>query len=140
MQGGDLSSAPTYRFWVAAEVVFHKDESSETKKTGWFSSLLSTKVMWVPDLRVLSHLWRWSSSLGVRLELIFIGDLAADAVAMWDLLDHSGANPFNDWHVMESPKAIQEVLPFRPDIAGVIDMPERSAFYGGRGRRLEQLQ
>ena len=139
MQGGDLSAQPTYRYWVAAELCFIKDESSSQEKKGWFSQLFRERVMLVPDLRVLSHLWRWSNKLGVRLELIFFGDLAADAVSMWDLLEKSAANPFNDWHAMEGPTDVQKILPFRPDIAGVIDLPERSAFYGGRGLRLEQL-
>lgn len=140
MQGGDLSAAPTYRYWVAAEVCFVKDESESTEKTGWFSKMFSQRVMLVPDMRVLSTLWRWSNRLGVRLELVFFSELAADAVMMWDLLEKSAANPFNDWLAMESPKNVQTMLPFRPDVAGVIDIPERSAFYGGRGLRMEQIR
>ena len=139
MQNGDLSNAPTYRYWVASEVCFHKDESESTEKKGWFSNVFRQKVLLTPDMRVLSHLWRWSGSLGVRLELIFYGELAADAVDMWDLLEKSAANPFNDWHVMESPLTVQKMLPFRPDLMGIIDIPERSAMYGGKGLRMEQL-
>lgn len=140
MKGGDLSNAPTYRYWVTAEVCFHKDESESSEKKGWFSNVFRQKVLLTPDLRVLSHLWRWSSRLGVRLELVFMGELAQDAIDMWDLLEKSAANPFNDWVAMESPQDIQKTLPFRPDIAGIIDLPERSAYYGGRGLRLENLQ
>lgn len=139
MQSGDLSNAPTYRYWVTAEVCFHKDESEDAEKRGWFSNVFRKKVLLTPDMRVLSHLWRWSTRLGVRLELVFYGELAEDAVPMWDLLEKSAANPFSDWHAMESPKAVQKMLPFRPDLQGVIDLPERSAMYGGRGRRMEDL-
>jgi hypothetical protein len=138
MQGNDLAASQTYRYYVAAEVVFRRAEETEQKKS-WFSSMLRQKVSWTPDLRVLSHLWRWSSNLGARLELVFYGDLADDAVFLWDLLESSAANPFNDWHAFESPRAVQDMLPFRPDLMGVIDLPERSAFYGGRGLRLENL-
>ena len=139
MQGGDLSAAPTYRYWVGAELCFVKDESETKEKTGWFSQMFRQRVMLVPDLAVLSHLWRWSSRLGVRLEIVFFGELAADAVVMWDLLEKASANPFSDWIVMESPTDVQKALPFRPDIAGVIDLPERSAFYGGKGLRMEHI-
>lgn len=140
MKNGDLSNAPTYRYWVAAEVVFVKDEHSEEHKSGWFSKMIRQKVAWTPDLRVLSHLWRWSGALGARIELVFYGDMASDAVFLWDLLEKTAANPFNDWHVMESPTDVQKMLPFRPDLMGIIDLPERSAFYGGKGLRMENLR
>jgi len=140
VSGGDLGNAPTYRYYVAAELVFVKDERSEEPRTGWFSRMLRQKVMWTPDLRVLSHLWRWSSNLGVRLELVFYGDLAEDAVYLWNMLDKSAANPFTDWHAFEAPYKVQKILPYRPDLMGVIDLPERSAVYGGRGLCLENLR
>lgn len=139
MQGGDLSAAPTYRYWVTAEVVFHKaEESTETKH--WFSKMLRQKVSWTPDLRVMNQLWRWSSNLGCRMELVFYGDLADDAVFLWDLLEHSASNPFNDWHAIESPKSVQDTLAFRPDLVGIIDVPERRLMYGGRGLTMENLR
>jgi len=140
MQSGDLSNAPTFRYYVTAEVVFHKAEKSEESKTGWFSRMLNRKVAWTPNLRVLSHLWRWSSNIGARLELVFYGDLAEDAEFLWELLEKSAANPFSDWHEFESPRQVQSILPYRPDLMGVIDLPERSAMYGGRGLRLEDIR
>ena len=139
MQGNDLANSQTYRYYVAAELVFRRAEESETTKKGWFSSMMRQKVSWTPDLMVTSMLWRWSSNLGARLELVFYGDLAEDAVFLWDLLEKSSANPFTDWHVFESPRVVRDSLPFRPDLMGIIDLPERSAMYGGRGLRLENL-
>jgi hypothetical protein len=140
VKDNDLSADPTKRYWVMAEVVFLSDERTETKKTGWFSSKTTSKVTLIPDLRVLSLLWRWSGSLGVRLELVFIGDLAMDAPAMWDALERSSANPFNDWHAMETLNRVISDLPYRPDLLGIIDIPSRSAAYGGRGLTLANIQ
>ena len=139
MQDGDLSNKPAFRYYVTAEVVFRKAEESEEKKT-WFSKMLRQKVSWTPDLRVTSHLWRWSQNLGARLELVFYGELADDAQFLWDLLEASASNPFNDWHVMESPKDVQNMLPYRPDLMGVIDIPQRMLVYGGRGLTMESLR
>jgi hypothetical protein len=139
MQGNDLANSQTYRYYVTAEVVFRRAEENEQTKR-WFSTMLRQKVSWTPDLRVVSHLWRWSSNLGCRLELVFYGDLASDANFLWDLLEKSASNPFNDWHAFESPKAVQDILPFRPDLMGIIDINERSAFYGSRGLRMDNLQ
>lgn len=139
MQGGDLSNAVTPRYWVVADTVFTHDTNVSTRKH-WWSSHTTTKHVWMPDMGVLSHLWRWSSSLGVRLELVFIGDLASDAVHLWDMLEKSAANPFSDWHIFESTHGITKALPYRPDLKGVIDIPQRSSYYGGKGLQLENMR
>jgi hypothetical protein len=140
MKGNDLSAEPTRRYWVMAEVVFLREETTDTKKTGWFSTKTTSRVTMVPDLRVLSLLWRWSGSLGVRLEIIFAGDLAVDATSMWETLERSAANPFSDWNVAENLTWILNTLPYRPDLMGIIDVPERSAMYGGRGLTIANIQ
>lgn len=132
MKDNDLSAAPTQRFWVTGDVVFARETETETKKTGWFNSLRSERVLVTPDLATMSRLWQWSATSGVRMELIFFGDLTADAPGLWQMLDQV-ANPFSDYLVFEDINAVVKQIPFRPDLMGIIDLPSRSAMYGGKG-------
>jgi hypothetical protein len=140
VRDNDLSADPTRRYWVMAEVVFLSDETTETKKTGWFSRHRTDRVTYTPDLRILSMLWQWSVRLGVRMELIFFGDIAIDANRLWQMLDRSnGANPFSEYFAFGSIDQVISMLPYRPDLMGVIDIPSRSAMYGGLGLTTENF-
>lgn len=140
MMGNDLSSAPTRRCLVLSEVVLHREEREETSKLGWFKTMFSSRVTWIPDLANLSKLWRWSSQQGMRLELVFVGDeMVKEAPHLWDMLDKGSANPFSDWVPYEYHTKLAEDLPYRPDILWIIDIPPRTRMYGGRGVALEHL-
>jgi hypothetical protein len=78
--------------------------------------------------------------MGVRLELVFLGDLVLDAPELWDLLEAGAANAFNDWHCFERVDQVVAALPYRPDLLGVIDVPSRAAVYGGRGMTVGSLR
>lgn len=138
MKGNDLSNSLTPRYLVLADTVFIKHEQSEEKK-GWFSKFLYNREVWMPDMAALSKLWRWSSSMGYRLELVFIGDMVTDAPEMWDLLDKGSANPFSDWIPYENYERLSRDLPYRPDIMGIICHPGPSAMFGGKGTTMEWI-
>jgi hypothetical protein len=140
MKNGDLSNSLTHRYWVMSDVVFISEETTVTKKSGWFGKDTSTKTATVPDMAVLSLLWRFSDRLGVRMELIFLGDHAVGAPELWALLERSAANPFTDWHAVEGTSQIIRDIPFRPDLMGIIASPIDSARFGGRGLTIASLQ
>lgn len=139
MQGNDLSSAPTSRGMVVSDVFLNREDHADEERR-LFRSMFRKRSIVVPDLAVLSQLWRWSSAQGVRLEALFIGSEATDAVSVWDMLDRSTANPFTDWHVFENYSSVAHVLPFRPDVLWIVDIPARTAIYGGKGITVEHLR
>lgn len=138
MKGNDLSNAPTRRFWVISDVVLVKDTQVTEKKRWWGSTKTEKHEVTVPDMAALSLLWRWANALEVRLELLFVGD-TSEAPMIWDMLEKSAANPFNDWLAFETFSAVAERLPYRPDLMGVLDTPERSAVYGGKGMTIREV-
>lgn len=140
MKGGDLDNRPTHRYLVMAEAVFVKNERQEEEKRGWFRTMFSKRVVWIPNRAALSELWRFSSNHGVRMELAFVGELAQDATYLWEALDRDSANPFNDWHVFESIDNVVEQIPFRPDILGYVDTASRYMVYGGKGLTVGALR
>ena len=85
-------------------------------------------------MMALSMLWQWSASLGLRLEMLFLGGAAMDGPEIWDMMERGSSNPFADYLVFEGRGAAAKELPYRPDIVGVIDVPEHRAVWGGRGR------
>lgn len=138
MMGNDLSNSPTPRYWVLSEAVFTTHEV-KTEKKRFFRPSVVTEVLTVPDRAVLSKLWRWSSTSGVRVELVFVGRDATSAPELWDVLEKEASNPFNDWLAMENYSEILSAIPYRPDLLGVVDIPKRSALYGGRGLTVADL-
>lgn len=140
MKGNDLSNSPTYRYWVVSDVVLDV-EVEERPKPWWKFGKNSTEVnRTVPNLAVLSKLWKWSSNVGVRLELVFVEEFqAVHAVETWDLLEKTSSNPFSDWMAFETYSDMSGVLPFRPDLLGIIDIPNRVGIYGGRGMTVGQI-
>lgn len=138
MQDNDLSAAPTPRYWVTADVVFAASESTETKKSGWFGWVRSDHVVYTPDLRTLSALWQWSQRLGCRLELLFFDEQARDAHDLWESLDFA-ANPFNEHFVFGTVNDAVAMLPYRSDLLGVIDRPDRVLVWGGKGLTMASL-
>jgi hypothetical protein len=145
MMGNDLSNSPTPRYYVLAEVVFDRSEKVTTKVEGRWRKKERTEVsvVWTPNLRNLSALWLFSNDpvRPVRLEIVFADDLKNDGPELWYLLeDTPTAHPFNDFHVYESRDKIARDLAFRPDLLGVIDLPSKSAIYGGRGLTMQSLR
>ena len=134
VQGNDLDNSLPQRIFVVSEVVFHQERVDQ--KTRLRRS--KRKTLHVADGAVLSKLWRYSSDSGCRLELVFIGREAQDAVGLWDELDR-GLNPFVGWSVFETVSMLASALPYRPDLIAVVDIPVRTAVYGGKGVRLEDL-
>ena len=142
MKGNDISNEPAYRYWVMAEVCFDRDEQTEEEKRGWFKTMFSHRVIWTPDPAAMSELWRFAHEYGVRLDLVFVADMAKDATYLWDSLEKAtvAANPFSDYHVMESVDKIAKQLPYRPDILGYIDQPSRFMAFGGKGMTVRSLR
>ena len=140
MRGNDLSNEPTRRYWVVVDAVLVADTSVEEKKTRWWKRGQTTGYSrrMMPDLAVLSKLWRWSASQGVRLELLFVEN-TGDASAVWDMLEKGAANPFSDWLPYESFGKIAHDIAYRPDLLGIIDIPERCAIYGGKGLTVNEV-
>lgn len=137
MKDNDLGNSLTYRYLVLADVVLVRDANSEETRS-WFKVRSRSRETWTPNLRALSRLWRFAEAQSARMELIFTDE--EDPEMLWRMLDQGGANPFSDHVVMHERSRILEMLPYRPDVMGVIDTPENALRYGGKGLTLEALR
>lgn len=138
MQNGDISNATPPRIIVNIDVVA-ESEIVEDKK--FFSSTVQRKVTKLNNLS-LSQLWNMSYRLGLSIEL------AAFENEMWtqdlldafiDKLERRGGNPFNYAELYLDIDDFIGDLPYRSNLKGVIDIPERVARYGSWGIELNNL-
>jgi hypothetical protein len=139
MIGGDISNETPPRIIVTIDVVV-KSEVAE-KRRGLLSSVEERKITALDHL-ALSHLWNVSNKYGLSVELAgFSGELWTQEQldTIMDRLDRRGANPFNYAELyMDIDDFIAE-LPYRPNLKGIIDLPERVARYGSKGVELYNL-
>lgn len=139
MKGGDISNETSPRIIVSIDVVV-KSEIKEQKRFIMPSS--NERVIVELDRLALSHLWNLANKYGLSVELAaFATDqwTQAQVNAFMDRLDRRGTNPFNYAEVYDSIEDFVGDLPYRPNLQGVIDLPERVARYGSKGVELYNL-
>lgn len=138
MQSNDLDNKPTPRYIVAAEVVVIGTETIDTKRQ-LFRTTHTTKTVYSVDAAAMAELWSFANRNSVRMELAFMGEMAVMASELWESVD-SWTNPFNDYVLYENIDALVREIPYRPDVLGYVDIPSRSAYYGGKGLTLASLR
>ena len=138
MQNGDISNATPPRIIVNIDVVA-ESEIVEDKK--FLRSTTERKVTKLNNLQ-LSHLWNMSYRLGLSVELAaFENELWTQELldAFIDKLERRGGNPFNYAELYWNIDDFIGDLPYRSNLKGVVDIPERVARYGSWGIELNNL-
>jgi len=135
MRNGDISNELPKRVLVVAEV-FLETEIVVTKKLKFFK---------VPEAKqklrrdTLSRFYLYTSNRGVTLELISYTLNDEDLGLFMDSLDRMGTNPFRYYTSYESINHLMSELPYRPEVVGVIDVPENLLRYGHWGLDFNRL-
>lgn len=138
MINGDISNETPPRLIVAIDVVA-KSELEEGK--GFLNRSLQ-RVKVVPNNLALSHLWNISDKFGLSVELAaFESELwtKKDLDDFMDRLDRRGANPFNYAELYNDIEDFISDMPYRPNLKGVVDLPERVMRYGSYGIELQNI-
>ncbi len=124
---GEISEAIPRRILVTNRAISDKVETE--KKFLFFKT--GVDVSFEYNREVLSLLWRFSSRTGVSFELIvFDDDGLTDGEAM-QLLEAFGTTPINYGRSYGTIEDLLEDLPYRPEVLGVVDLPEHAGRYGG---------
>ena len=134
MKHGDLSAEVPPRLLVTLELVSHTVPKVK-KRMGLFPTV-TQQLVW--EALLLSQLFDWSWNRGVNLELVVIGR-DEDPVELDRSLDEWGTNPFTWIREYDSVEELVNDLPYRRDLYGVLDIPERAGRYGSYYLDLEQL-
>ena len=119
MQGGDLSNDRIMRIAVSLDCILNR--TPVIKKLLGVISYAQEEVTY--DRQILSKLWKYSSDNGFILELVGFGFSQAEMQEFMDDLDNVVAD-------------LVAELPYRNELKGVIDVPQRALRYGSWYRDL----
>lgn len=135
MRKGDISNELPKRIIVTTDV-FLQVELTVKKRF---------KVVSVPQIdkkirrEILSFLYIYTTRQGVTLELASFDTNEEKLSQVMDMLDSMGTNPFRYFTAYGSVNQLVDELPYRPEVIGVLDKPERLLRYGHWGLDINSL-
>ena len=129
MYKGDLSNALPKRVLVNVEPLLIK--TKEVVKKFKFIPVETEKLLY--DRLLLNKFYLYTSRSEVTLELISFDYSESEMEKMYNEIDRVGTNPFRYYSSYKSAKKLVDDLPYRPEVVGVIDIPERRLMYGHWG-------
>jgi hypothetical protein len=132
MKNGDISNVSSPQVVCVTDVALKlKEEVSKrllVKKTSF--------VVGEIDLLAANKLWQLSNNYAFSLELAgfesegWTEELLDKA---FEKLERRVVNPFNYWQLYENRDEVVGLLPYRPNLKAVIDVPDKVARYGSAG-------
>lgn len=138
MKNGDISNVSSPQVIVVTDVVIKLVEE-ETRR------LLRKEVSYkIGDIELLgaNKLWLIANNYGVSLELAGLQSEGWTEELLdkaFEKLERRVVNPFNYWQLYESVNELVDLIPYRPNLKGIIDKPDRVARYGSAGIELANL-
>lgn len=129
MRNNDLSNELTKRILVTVDTL--REETLETKKIlGLFSIPVKTHTY---NRSVLSRYYLFADRTVYTLELVSFDMTERELGELVEHLDEIGTSPFRYYNAYESVNQLVADLPYRPEVVGVIDLPDRLLRYGHWG-------
>jgi hypothetical protein len=129
--GGDIDNALVQGWMVTLEAL--TNDSVVVPKKRMFKSWDVVARETPIDVLNLGRLWQISNKVGLRFECVVFERPQEYVDALEKHLDRLGAHPITYVTGYVSRKALLQALPFRPDIAAVVDTKPGALFWGRRG-------
>lgn len=126
MYRGDISNDFPKRVLVNIEPILVK----EVQKSRKYLVIPVTTEKILYDRFLLNKFFNYSNSTNTNLELIAFGIKEEALELMYNEIDRVGVNPFRYFSVYKNPSKLANDLPYRPEVFGVIDIPENRLMYG----------
>lgn len=133
MKNGDISNELPARIIVVSDVFLQTELKLETR----LRILKVPKKEQLINRTVLSNLYIYTTRQGVTLELASFDMDDEQLGEFMEKLDRMGTNPFRYYTAYDSVEHLVAELPYRPEVAGVLDLPSRLLRYGHWG--LDQI-
>jgi hypothetical protein len=131
MLGNDISNDLVQGWAVTLEALTNGSVKVPKKRLlkSWDTVARETPI----DTLNLGRLWQVSNRLGLRFECVVFEQPQEYVDALETHLDRLGAHPITYVMGYVSRKAYLQALPFRPDIAAVVDTKDNAPYWGRRG-------
>jgi hypothetical protein len=126
MQGGDISNVVSRRVIVTVDTFI--DRIPSVKKVLGLIPVTDEQVSY--NRSMLGRFWHYAAKSGLVMELASFDLTQAELDRVFDDLENLGTNPFNYGNAYESIEQLVAELPHRPEVASVVDVPQRSMRYG----------
>ena len=136
MQFGDISNDIPKRIIVIADVFILTEIEQLPKK---YKLIKQTRKKVSFKKEVLSKLYLWGMQTPYTLELASFDLTQEELQKLYDTLDEYGTNPFRYCVSYASTQDLVNQLPYRPELLGVIDKPDRLLRYGSWGMDITRL-
>ena len=135
MLNGDLSNDLTKRILITADV-FTSQTVSAKKLLKIFTL---PEITYEYDRSTLSRLYFMADRQSFTLELVGFNTTDEELVKIINQLDAYGTNPFRYYTAYTSIETLVSELPYRPEVYGVLDTPDRLLRYGHWGLDYSRL-
>jgi len=132
MYKGDISNAFTRRELVTTDAVLTWESS--IKKV--FGIIPKVEKKYAFNSQILSRIYLWATRSEYTYELVTFDLNEKELDALIESLEKIGTNPFRYATVYTSIDHLIAELPYRPDVVGVMDRPDRLLRYGSWGMDL----
>lgn len=129
MKNNDLSNDLTKRVLVVIDTIRNEDRSIHKV----FGLIPTVKVEYTYNRAVLSRFYLFADRSAFTLELVAFDMSEYDLEKVIEELDELGTSPFRYYSAYKSPQQLVAELPYRPEVAGVIDVTARQLMYGHWG-------
>jgi hypothetical protein len=128
---GDISNDLVQGWMVTLDALTNGSVKmpKKTWRKSWSTVARETPI----DVLNLGRLWQTSNKFGLRFECVVFEQPQEYVDALEQHLDRLGAHPITYVTGYVSRKSLLKALPFRPDIAAVVDTRENALYWGGRG-------
>jgi hypothetical protein len=126
---GDISNELPRRVIVTHDVI--TDVYVDVKKV--LRIVPVTKKRTEYNRMVLSHLYLVSLNKGWTMEMVSFAHSEDELADVMLYLDKFGTNPFRYASSYKNVETLVDELPYRPEVIGVVDLPERLLRYGRWG-------
>ena len=138
MKGGDIDNVSSPQVICTTDVVVQLLE----EETGVL--FLKKKEFTLGDVNLLAanKLWRASTKFGISLELAAFEDQGWTEELLEKAFERLGrrvVNPFNYCQLYSDVDELVGMLPYRPNLKAVIDIPDRVARYGSAGVQIDNI-
>jgi len=135
MRKGDISNDLPKRIVVIADTFLDYNVKISKKFKIFPVSSKETKY----NRSILSRLYVFAQNIGYTMELASFNLTEDELQTLINKLDKMGTNPFRYFTSYESIEHLVSELPYRPEVAGVLDLPSRLLRYGHWGLDFTQL-